>query len=49
MIVQAGPPLSSFLVLDEITGFRFLVPDYIVLLLALLGLFAALFLQPPRS
>jgi hypothetical protein len=49
MIVQAGPPLSSFLVFDEITGFHIIVPDDILLLLALLGLLAALFLQPPRS
>jgi hypothetical protein len=49
MIVQAGPPLSSFLVFDEVTGFRILVPDYILFLLALLGLLAALLLQPPRS
>lgn len=49
MIVQAGPPLSSFLFFDETTGFRILVPDDALFLLALLGLLAALLLQPPQS
>lgn len=54
MIVQAGPLLSSFLVFDEITAFRHLVPNSTVLLLALIGLLVALFLAlldltPPRS
>lgn len=45
MIVQAGPLLSSFLVFDEITAFRYIVPNSFVLLLALLGLLIALLLD----
>jgi len=45
MILQAGPPLATFLMFDEITAFRYLVPNEFVLYLALAGLLLTLLLD----
>ena len=45
MILQAGPPLATFLMFDEITAFRHLVPNEFVLYLALAGLLLTLLLD----
>jgi hypothetical protein len=45
MILQAGPLLVSFLIFEEITAFRDLVPSEFVLYLALAGLLLSLFLD----
>src|SRR3990170_8027566 len=44
IILQAGPLLVSFLMFDEITAFRDLVPSEFVLYFALVGLLLSLFL-----
>ena len=45
MILQAGPLLTSFLMFDEITAFRHLVPNEFVLYFALAGLLLTLLLD----
>jgi len=45
MILQAGPLLASFLMFEEITAFRDLVPSEFPLYLALAGLLLSLFLD----
>ncbi|KRT72802.1 MAG: hypothetical protein XU12_C0015G0034 [Deltaproteobacteria bacterium CSP1-8] len=45
MILQAGPLLVSFLIFEEITAIRDLVPSEFVLYFALVGLLLSLFLD----
>jgi hypothetical protein len=45
MILQAGPLLANFLMFEEITAFRNLVPNELVLYFALAGLLLTLLLD----
>lgn len=43
--IQAGPLLSSFFMFEEIESLRYLVPDTLPLVLALIGLLLTLLLE----
>lgn len=45
MWIQAGPLLSSFFMFEEIESLRYLVPDTLPLILALIGLLLTLLLE----
>lgn len=45
MWIQSGPLLSSFLMFEEIESLRYLVPDTLPLVLALIGLLLTLLLE----